>query len=217
MLFLHLTATKGYHAHTRTFLSYFVHVDEDAVAATLKDPERAVKEAERKTKTQSAKEQHAARNKTLRRVGMGAAAVGGGVLIGITGGLAAPLVGAGVSTVLGWLGVGGTAAGLLASGLAGSSVVCGALFGAYGSKKSADTVSRLTKEVQDLSIVPVSRPRETLAVHLCISGWLDSPEDVTAPWTVLGGNDTFALRWVRLFHLFLRNAPLDMSYRRSKR
>ncbi|EKM55446.1 uncharacterized protein PHACADRAFT_143785 [Phanerochaete carnosa HHB-10118-sp] len=207
VLFLHLTAAKAYHAHTRTFISYFVHVDEDAVAATLKNPERAVKEAERKTKTQRAKEQHAARNKTLRRVGMGVAAVGGGVLIGITGGLAAPLVGAGVTTVLGWLGVGGTAAGLLASGLAGSSVVCGALFGAYGSKKSAETVGRFTKEVQDLAIIPVSQPRETLAVRLCVSGWLDSPEDVTAPWTVLDGDDTFALRWARLSY----TSPRDVS------
>lgn len=195
VLFLHLTTTKSYHAHTRTFISYFVHVDEDAVAATLKDPERAVKEAERKSKTQDAKEQHAARNRTLRRVGMGVAAVGGGVLIGITGGLAAPLVGAGVSTVLGWLGVGGTAAGLLASGLAGSSVVCGALFGAYGSKRSAEMVGRFTREVHDLAIVPVAPPRETLAARLCVSGWLDAPADVTAPWTVLGGDDTFALQW----------------------
>ncbi|KIP08134.1 hypothetical protein PHLGIDRAFT_69848, partial [Phlebiopsis gigantea 11061_1 CR5-6] len=195
VLFLHLTSTKAYHAHTRTFLFCFGHPDESAVAATLKNPERAVQEAERKSKTQSATEEHAARGKTLRNVGVGLAAVGGGVLIGITGGLAAPLVGAGVTTVLGWLGVGGTAAGLLASGLAGSSVVCGALFGAYGSKMSAEMVDRYTREVRDLAIVPVSRPHDTLGVRICVSGWLDSPDDVTAPWTVLGGDDTFALRW----------------------
>ncbi|GJE95146.1 hypothetical protein PsYK624_113270 [Phanerochaete sordida] len=195
VLFLHLTTSKTYHAHTRAFLASFVHVDEDAVAATLKDPERAVQEAERKSKTQRATEQHAARNRTLRRVGVGVAAVGGGVLIGLTGGLAAPLVGAGVSTVLGWLGVGGTAAGLLASGLAGSSVVCGALFGAYGSQRSAEMVARCTREVRDLALEPVARPRETLAVRLCVSGWLAAPADVAAPWTVLGGDDTFALRW----------------------
>lgn len=197
VLFLHLTATRGYHAHTRTFITSFGPVDEDAVAATLKNPERAVQEAERKSKTEGAREEHAQRDQTLRRVGMGLAAVGGGVLIGITGGLAAPLVGAGVTTVLGWLGVGGTAAGLLASGLAGSSVVCGALFGAYGSKKSVEMVGRYTREVRDLAIVPVAPPRETLAVRLCVSGWLDMPADVAAPWTVFGDDDTFALQWVR--------------------
>jgi hypothetical protein len=196
VLFLHLTTSHGYNAHTRTFLYKFGDVNESAVVATLKNPERAVQEAERKARTQSAKDEQATRNTTLRKVGMGLAAVGGGVLIGVTGGLAAPLVGAGVTTVLGWLGVGGTAAGLLASGLAGSSVVCGALFGAYGSKKSAEMVGRFTREVQDLAIEPVFPPRETLAVRLCVSGWLDSPDDVTAPWTIFGGDDTFALRWV---------------------
>lgn len=176
-----------------------------------------MQEAERKSKTQSATEEHAARGRTLRNVGVGLAAVGGGVLIGITGGLAAPLVGAGVTTVLGWLGVGGTAAGLLASGLAGSSVVCGALFGAYGSKMSAEMVDRYTREVRDLAIVPVSRPHDTLGVRICVSGWLDSPDDVTAPWTVLGGDDTFALRWVRMFHSLLPALSESIAYHRKWR
>ncbi|KAI0699711.1 DUF726-domain-containing protein [Cytidiella melzeri] len=195
ILFINLTSTKSYSAHTRTFLSTFGPLDEDAVVAMLKNPEHAVAEAERKSKTDVAKEEHAERNKTMRKVGMGLAALGGGVLVGMSGGLAAPLVGAGVTTVLGWLGIGGTAAGLLASGLAGSSVVCGALFGAYGSKKSAEIVDRYTKEVEDLAIIPVRKPRETLAVKLCVSGWLETPDDVSAPWTVLDGEDTFALQW----------------------
>lgn len=105
--------------------------------STLKNPDRAIDEASRKT--EEAKEEHAGRGKTLRMVGMGLGAVAGGVLVGVTGGLAAPLVGVGVTTILGWLGVGGTAAGLLASGLAGSSVVCGALFGAYGARSTANS------------------------------------------------------------------------------
>lgn len=129
---------------------------------------------------------------------MGLGAIAGGVLIGVTGGLAAPLVGAGVTTLLGWLGVGGTAVGLLASGLAGSSVVCGALFGAYGARSTANMVERHTREVRDLAIVPIRdiKGDETLGVRLCVSGWLASPEDVTAPWTVYGGDDTYALQWV---------------------
>ncbi|KAI0093665.1 DUF726-domain-containing protein [Irpex rosettiformis] len=172
ILFIDLTSTRSYHAHTRTFLSTFGSLDEDAIAATLKDPQRAVAEAERKSKTDTAKEEQAQRNATMRKIGLGIAAASRG-----------------------WLGIGGTAAGLLASGLAGSSVVCGALFGAYGSKKSAEMVDRYTKEVEDLAIVPIREPRETLAVKLCVSGWLESPEDVSAPWTVLDGQDTFALQW----------------------
>jgi len=32
-------------------------------------------------------------------------------------------------------------------------------------------------------------------VRLCVSGWLDTPNDVIAPWSVFGGDDTFALQW----------------------
>ncbi|GBE82243.1 hypothetical protein SCP_0406270 [Sparassis crispa] len=175
------------------FLQFFVVVSEDAVAATLKSPHQSIDEVERKTNR--AKDEHAQKGKTLRCTGIGA--VAGGVLVGVTGGLAAPLVDANISTIFAWLGVGGTAAGLLASGLASSSVVCGALFGAYGSKRSAEVVSRYTREVEDVAIVPVRQPKQTLAVRLCVSGWLNSPEDVVTPWTVFSGDDTFSLQWRR--------------------
>ncbi|KAH8107071.1 DUF726-domain-containing protein [Cristinia sonorae] len=193
VLFLHITTRKEYNAHTRVFLSTFSPLDENAISATLKNPDKAVEEAERKTG--EAKEHHASKGRTLRKVGIGLGAVAGGVLIGVTGGLAAPMVGASVGTVLGWLGVGGTAAGMLATGLASSSVVCGALFGAYGSKMSAEAVDRYTSEVDDLAIKPVHPPKDTLAVRLCVSGWLHSPDDVTAPWTIFGGEDTFSLQF----------------------
>ncbi|THH27248.1 hypothetical protein EUX98_g6935 [Antrodiella citrinella] len=193
VLFIHITSCKQYHAQTRAFLFLFATLDEEAISETLKHPDKAIEEAERKTK--AAKEKQSAKKKTLRRVGIGLGAVAGGVIVGVTGGLAAPLIGAGVGTVLGWLGVGGTVAGVLATGLASSSVVCGALFGVYGSKKSIEVVDRYTKAVHDLAIRPVFAPKDTLAVRLCVSGWLDSPEDVTAPWTIFGGEDTFALQW----------------------
>lgn len=199
ILFLHVTTSKQYSARTRPFLSSLGVVDEHAIVATLKNPDEALKEAARKTK--ETKEDCAEKGKAMRWAGMGLGAVAGGVLIGVTGGLAAPLVGMGVTSVLGFLGIGGSAIGLLASGLASSSVVCGALFGVYGAKSTADVVSRFTKEIEDLAIVPVRKQghEETLAVRLCVSGWLFSPKDVTAPWTVFDGDDTFALQWVYFF------------------
>lgn len=194
VLLLHVTSNKEYSSRTRTFLFLVGPIDEEVVAATLKNPKQAIEEASKKT--DAAKEEHARRSKVLRMVGVGVGAVAGGVLIGVTGGLAAPAVGAGVASVLGWLGVGGTAVGVLASGLAGSSVVCGALFGAYGSRKTAQVIGAYIREVRDLAIKPVRKPTETLAVRLCVTGWLESPDDVTAPWTVFGGDDTFALQWV---------------------
>jgi hypothetical protein len=177
-------------------LSTFGPLDEQSIVSTLRNPNRAIDKAQKQT--EASRESHAERGKTFRALGIGLGAVAGGVLIGVTGGLAAPLVGAGVTTLLGWLGVGGTTVGLLASGLAGSSAVCGALFGAYGARSTADMVERHTREVRDLAIVPVQdiKGDETLAVRLCVSGWLASSEDVTAPWKVCGGDDTYALQWV---------------------
>ena len=196
ILFLHVTGAKQYSARTRSFLSSIGTVDEQTIAATLKHPDEAIKEAQRKTR--ETKEEHANRGEALRWAGMGLGAVAGGILIGVTGGLAAPLIGATVTSILGFLGIGGSVVGLLAGGLAGSSVVCGALFGAYGAKTTVKMVSRFTQEIRDLAIVPVhTRPdEETLAVRLCVSGWLASPKDVTEPWNVFGGDDTFALQWV---------------------
>ncbi|KAJ7125481.1 DUF726 domain-containing protein [Mycena crocata] len=196
VLFLHIATSKEYSARTRTFLSTFGHIDEQIIVSALKNPNKAIEETQKKA--QEAKERHAKFGKTLRMVGIGLGAVAGGVLVGVTGGLAAPLVGAGVSTVLGILGIGGTTVGLLATGLAGSSVICGALFGAYGAHSTSTMVQRHTREIRDLAIVPVhklNKDQETLAVRLCISGWLASRDDVVAPWTVFGGDDTFALQW----------------------
>ncbi|KDQ61026.1 hypothetical protein JAAARDRAFT_173479 [Jaapia argillacea MUCL 33604] len=193
ILFLHVTTSKQYSARTRAFVFSFATVDERAIVETIKNPDHAVEQAQRKT--EHAREREAQNGAMLRKVGMGLGAVAGGVLIGVTGGLAAPLVGAGVGTLLGFLGVGGTAAGLLATGLASSSVVCGALFGAYGARSTANMVERHTREVRDLAIVPVNPSKETLAVRLCVSGWLSTRDDVKAPWTIFGEDDTFALQW----------------------
>lgn len=172
-------------------------MDEQAIVKALRNPERVVLEAQ--AHAEQARSSHADSGRIMRMVGVGLGAVAGGVLIGVTGGLAAPLVGAGVTTVLGWLGVGGTAVGLLASGLAGSSVVCGALFGVYGAKSTAEMVGRHTREVRDLAVLPVrvKKGEETLGVRLCVSGWLADEADVRAPWTIFEGEDTFALQWVR--------------------
>ncbi|TDL24863.1 DUF726-domain-containing protein [Rickenella mellea] len=209
VLFLQVTTSKQYSCRTRTFLAPFGDLDEAVVAATLKDPHSAVQAAEKRTA--QTKEEHAERGKAWRNAGIGLGAVAGGVLIGVTGGLAAPLVGAGVTTVLAWLGVGGTAAGLLASGLAGSSAVCGALFGAYGAKSTAAMVERHTREVRDFAFVPVRPVKDTMAVRLCVSGWLYAPEDVTAPWTVFAGDDTYALQWEVEALQKLANALLDLA------
>ncbi|KAK7467244.1 hypothetical protein VKT23_004301 [Stygiomarasmius scandens] len=229
ILFIHITETKQYSARTRAFLStaflvsgFYVTLNEEAIVSILKNPDQAIEQVQRQAR--DARETHARRGKTLRMMGIGVGAVLGGVLVGVTGGLAAPLVGATVTTVLGWLGVGGTAAGLLAGGLASSSAVCGALFGVYGAKTTADMVQRHTREIRDLAIIPVrtDENEETLGIRLCVSGWLKTPQDVTLPWTIFGGDDTFALQWeVKALHdlstaLYKLIASNTMKYIRAE-
>jgi Protein of unknown function (DUF726) len=197
ILFLDITASKLYSARTRSFLFPLVDaLDEEAIASTLRDPDRAVHEAQKRT--EEAKAHHAVQGQSMRKVGIGLGALAGGVLVGVTGGLTAPFVGATMTTLLSWVGIGGSAAGLLASGLAGSSVVCGAIFGAYGAQSTANMMERHTRDIRDLAILPVRKSAdETLSVRLCVSGWLSSREDVTAPWRIYDCGDTYALQWVR--------------------
>jgi hypothetical protein len=57
-------------------------------------------------------------------------------------------------------------------------------------------IDKHTKDVQDLAIVPVRPPKDTLAIRLCVSGWLNTKEDVVDPWKIFDqGQDTFALQW----------------------
>jgi len=64
-------------------------------------------------------------SKTKRFALIGLASVGGGILLGLTGGLAAPLIGTGLSSVLGTSIVG-------AIGSVGGTAIVGSLFGVAG-------------------------------------------------------------------------------------
>ena len=153
------------------------------------------------------------------------AAAAGAAVVGITGGMAAPLVAAGVGSVMGGLGLGATtAAGYLGS-VAGSSLLVGGLFGAYGGRMTSKMMDQYAREVQDFAFVPLragaeandnnitpaqskddaaedaegkSAPQDRrLRVTIAISGWLTEKEEVVKPWRVLGhgGSEAFALRW----------------------
>ncbi|KAK4018779.1 hypothetical protein OUZ56_000821 [Daphnia magna] len=97
---------------------------------------------------------------------IGAASVGGGVLLGLTGGLVAPLLGASLATLFG---VGGAAA---AGSVAGAAVV-GSLFGAAGAGVSGYKMNKRVGDVEEFFFVPLS-PGEgsRLNVTITVPGWL---------------------------------------------
>ncbi|KAI8817608.1 DUF726-domain-containing protein [Fimicolochytrium jonesii] len=210
ILFLSLTTTKTYDPRTRQVLRRlaralslsFPDEHEIVVAETLKHPNEAIDS----TTATSAAQKRAENGKQWRSWKVGLATVAGGLAIGLTGGLAAPLVGAGVASVLGAVGVGGTAAGMLGVGLASSAAVVGSLFGAYGGHMTGKAVSNATREVEDFEFVEVSQ-KGRVNVLICISGWLTDKKDVSAPWNIFNeSSDVYALKWEVSALLALGNA-----------
>lgn len=213
MLLLSLSL-QHYSAHSRIFLLHLssslhlpLHIlteDEVKVAQGLLTAAKHMSGA-------SEAEKRSEEGKTGRYWKVGLAGVAGAAIIGVTGGLAAPLVAGAIGTVMGGLGLGATAAAGLLGTLAQSGVVVGALFGAYGGRMSGKMVDAYAKQVSDFAFLPLTgekrdiespHGKETpfsdrrLRVTIGISGWLTQREDVITPWRVLGHNsEVFALRW----------------------
>ena len=163
-------------------------------------------------------------NEESRKWKVGLATIAGAAVIGVTGGFAAPLVAAGVGSVMGGLGLGTTAAAGYLGSVAGSTVLVGSLFGAYGGRMTGRMMDNYARQVEDFAFVPVHSRNKTseddkegpqqasdhdhkLRVIICISGWLTEKDEVTRPWHVLGrGAEVFALKWELEALLNLGNA-----------
>ncbi|KAI0460535.1 DUF726-domain-containing protein [Xylaria acuta] len=204
-MLLLMLSLEHYNAYSRTLLLYCTTSLGLSVKVLSEDEGQVAKGLLIAAKQLSADEEtkkKAEENSMARKWKMGAAGVAGAALIGITGGLAAPFLAAGIGTVLGGIGLGATAtAGLLGS-LAGSSVLVGGLFGAYGARMSTQAMEKYTRDVEDFAFVPTRKSsRDETALHrlrvgIGISGWLRDANDVVLPWKVLDESlETFALRF----------------------
>ena len=137
------------------------------------------------------------------------ATAAGAAVVGVSGGLAAPMIAAGVGTVMGGLGLEATAAAGYLGSVAGSTYLVGGLFGAYGGRMTGDMMQELSAEVEDFAFLPVHGDRKDhgesveaatenrrLRVVIAISGWLLEKEEVVTPWKVLKPSaEVFALRF----------------------
>ncbi|KAJ0422839.1 hypothetical protein BJY00DRAFT_300084 [Aspergillus carlsbadensis] len=153
--------------------------------------------------------QSPSREDPSRKWKVGIASVAGAVLIGVTGGLAAPFIAAGLGTVMGGLGLGATAAAGYLGALAGSGVIVGGLFGAYGGKMTGRMVDKYAREVDDFAFLPIhgsqkrtenerdaARDDHRLRVTIGVSGWLTEESNFHIPWRVIGSDsEVFGLRW----------------------
>jgi len=151
-----------------------------------------------------------AENQSSRRWKVGLAGAAGAAVIGITGGLAAPLVAAGIGSVMGGVGLGSTAAAGLLGTLAQSGVVVGSLFGIYGARQTSKMMDQYARDVADFAFLPLHGdmkdeyrdakeipPKDRrLRVVLALSGWLTQKEDVVNPWRCIGHQgEVYAVRW----------------------
>ncbi|PGH12825.1 hypothetical protein AJ79_04049 [Helicocarpus griseus UAMH5409] len=211
-MLLLLLSLQHYSAHSRVLLlrmasSLGMSVD-DVVNNEVTVAEGLLTTA----KAMSADEEAKARvedSKLSRKWKVGLASVAGGILIGVTGGLAAPFVAAGVGAIMGGLGLGATVAATYLGAVASSAAIIGGIFGAYGARMTGRMMERYAKEVEDFAFLPIHAPLppdgedittvptdQRLRVTIAISGWLTEEADFVNPWRVLGrDSEAFALRW----------------------
>ncbi|XP_045913388.1 transmembrane and coiled-coil domain-containing protein 4 [Micropterus dolomieu] len=135
------------------------------------------------------------RGRKLRRyLLIGLATVGGGTVIGVTGGLAAPLVAAGASAVLG---AGGAAALGSATGIA----IMASLFGAAGAGLTGYKMKKCVGAIEEFEFLPL-RSGKHLHLTIAVTGWLCSGKysSFQAPWCSLGEcGEQYCLVWESRF------------------
>ena len=218
-LLLLALSLERYAAHSRILLE-IIAASLTLPSSTLSDLESTVSHGllstAAKMSAAESTEKVAAQNAVGRRWKVGLATVAGATLIGVTGGLAAPFLAAGLGTVMGGLGLSIPLIGGYLGAMAGSTLLIGGLFGSYGGKMTGEMMEKYAKEVEDFSFVPmkptsgpqgdtesarslgeVEQVQRKLRVAVGISGWIVDESDITAPWHVLRSStiEPFALRW----------------------
>ncbi|KAH6933133.1 hypothetical protein HPB50_012484 [Hyalomma asiaticum] len=203
-----LFAVQGgmYDARTRVFIFYvawklrvsrsLVEMYEESVVEMLSQEVHEQSEEERK---EIAKRQ---RNKKLKRFLMiGLATVGGGAVIGLTGGLAAPLVAAGAGAIIG-------GAGAAALGSATGIAVIGSLIGIAGAGLTGYKMKKRVGEIEEFAFDTLTEGKG-LHITLAISGWLsdEDPGALKRPWrTLMNSREQYVLRYESSYLLELGHA-----------
>ncbi|KJZ77456.1 hypothetical protein HIM_03180 [Hirsutella minnesotensis 3608] len=217
-----LLATGKYSAHSRALVLYlasalalsqtFVNKEEAEIAQSLMESSTADQGNKESMSAEAEAAKRRQENKFSRFWKVGLASVAGAAVIGVTGGLAAPLVAGAIGGIMGGVGLGGVASFL---GIFWMNGALGEMMDSYA------------KEVEDFRFLPLEdeRAKESsrswqdakspsqrrLRVTIGINGWLNAEDDVTRPWRVLGPDtEVFALRYEMKTLLSLGTALQDM-------
>ncbi|KAF8336458.1 uncharacterized protein EI90DRAFT_2912015 [Cantharellus anzutake] len=129
-----------------------------------------------------------------RYVMVGLATIGGGLVIGLSAGLLAPVIGAGIGAALTTVGVTGTAGFLGGVGGAAAITTGGVL---TGSGIAARGMSRRTQQVRTFDLLPLHNNKRVSCI-ITVPGFMAGPrDDVRLPFSVLDPlvGDVFSVRW----------------------
>lgn len=129
-----------------------------------------------------------------RMVYIGLAGVGGSLILGVSGGLLGPLIGAGIAAGLSTVGIAGTS-GFLA-GAAGTAIVTTVLTG-IGAKVGATGMMRRTGAVKTFEFRPLHNNKR-LNLIVTVSGWMNSvADDIRLPFLTMdpAQGDLYSLLW----------------------
>ncbi|XP_053546279.1 transmembrane and coiled-coil domain-containing protein 4 isoform X2 [Bombina bombina] len=195
-----------YDARTRVLISHVswllrvppqtMEVCEESLMQKLKqfteEPSESVQESRRKKES---------RKKLKRYLLIGLATVGGGTVIGLTGGLAAPFVAAGAATIIG-------SAGAAVLGSTAGIAVMASLFGAAGAGLTGYKMKKRVGAIEEFEFLPLTGGRE---LHICIAitGWLSTGKygSFSAPWhSLLHSTEQYCLAWESKYLRELGNA-----------
>ncbi|KAK3904740.1 hypothetical protein C8A05DRAFT_13412 [Staphylotrichum tortipilum] len=208
-----LLSTGRYSAHSRAMAVYLtsalelplavLNTEEAEIAVSLVEHSTAAENQQRTMSAEAEAENRKQHNQPRRYWKVGLASVAGAALIGVTGGLAAPVVAGAIGGLMGSVGLGGVASFLGVFWMNGALV--GTLFGALGARMTGEIVDQYAREVEDFRFIPLkdewgtraaSQTDRRLRVTIGINGWLDTKDDVTKPWRALADDsEAFALRY----------------------
>ncbi|XP_004637713.1 transmembrane and coiled-coil domain-containing protein 4 [Octodon degus] len=172
----------------------------DVLEETFLESLKETKEEESET-AEAARKKKENRRKWKRYLLIGLATVGGGTVIGVTGGLAAPLVAAGAATVIG-------SAGAAALGSVAGIAVMTSLFGAAGAGLTGYKMKKRVGAIEEFTFLPLTEGRQ-LHITVAITGWLASGKYRTfsAPWAALArSQEQYCLAWEAKYLMELGNA-----------
>ncbi|KAI1371694.1 DUF726-domain-containing protein [Hypoxylon crocopeplum] len=200
-LFLVLIADSIYDARSRVLLER-VGADLDVPWIDICRFEKRVTDAlemqQEAEKENWNEEEHLENRRKLalkrRYVMMGLATVGGGLVIGLSAGLLAPLIGAGLAAGFTTIGVGGTSSFLAGAG--GAAIITSGA-AASGSFMGGKAANRRTGAVRTFEYRPLHNNKRVNLI-VTISGWMTSKaDDVRLPYSTIDPlmGDLYSILW----------------------